>query len=43
MMSGGVFTVDGEAFKTLGFVATGKGAHGVVLQSRFQVVVRIEP
>ena len=29
MMGGGVFIVDVEAFKTLGFVATGKGAHGL--------------
>jgi DNA-binding beta-propeller fold protein YncE len=29
MAAGGVWLVDGEAFKVVGFVATGKGAHGL--------------
>ena len=29
MMADGVFVVDGDAFKEIGFVATGKGTHGL--------------
>jgi YVTN family beta-propeller protein len=29
MMADGVFIIDGEAFKEIGFVATGKGTHGL--------------
>jgi YVTN family beta-propeller protein len=29
MMADGVFVVDGDAFKEIGFVSTGKGTHGL--------------
>jgi len=29
MMSNGVWVIDGNAFKNIGFIATGKGAHGL--------------
>ncbi len=29
MMSNGVFEIDGETFKNVGFIATGKGTHGL--------------
>ena len=43
MMSNGVFMVDGDNLKTIGFIPTGKGRSRLVCQPRFACALRLQP
>ena len=40
MMADGVFVIDGDAFKQIGFIETGKGTHGLYPEPRRQEALR---
>ena len=42
MLANGVYEIDGDAFKVIGFIPTGKGTHGLYCQPRFALALRFE-
>ena len=43
MMSDGVHVVDGETFRQIGFIPTGKGTHGLYPEPRREEALRRQP